>query len=87
MKVIFPFAEHVPRLVPRKSCPPESLLPCDGRPILAHLLEPLRKLPVSEFIFVVSYQSDKIRSYMDANCSEPVSFIEQTQNKGLGHTV
>ena len=88
MKVIFPFAEHVPRLVPRKSCPPESLLPCDERPLLAHLLEPLCKLPVSEFVFIVDYQSDQIRSYMDANYSGiPVSFVEQTENKGLGHTV
>ena len=88
MKVIFPFAEHIPRLKPRKSCTPQSLLPCDGRPILAHLLEPLRKLPVSEVIFIVSHQDDKIRSYMDANYSGiPVSFVEQMENKGLGHTV
>ncbi len=88
MKVIFPFAEHVPRLTPRKSCIPQSLLPCAGRPILAHLLEPLRKLPVSDFIFVVSHQDDEIQSYMDANYNGvPVSFAEQTENKGLGHTV
>ena len=88
MKVIFPFVEHLPHLTPRKSCTPQSLLPRDGRPILVHLLEPLRKLPVSEFIFVVSCQNDKIRSYMDANYSGiPVSFVEQTENKGLGRTV
>ena len=88
MKVIFPFAEHVPRLTPRKGCLPQSLLPCDRRPVLAHLLEPLRKLPVSEFIFLLSYQNDEIRSYLDANYSGvPVSFVEQMENKGLGHTV
>ena len=88
MKVIFPFAKHVPRLTPRKSGTPESLLPCDGRPLLAHLLEPLCKLPVSEFIFIVDDQSDQIRSYMGANYRDiPVSFVEQTENKGLGHTV
>ena len=88
MKVIFPFAEHVPRLTPRKNCTPQSLLSCDGRPLLAHLLEPLCKLPVSEFIFIVDDQSDQIRSYMGANYRDiPVSFVEQTENKGLGHTV
>ena len=88
MKVIFPFAEHVPLLTRRKNYTPEPLLRCEGRPILAHLLEPLCKLPVSEFIFVVNYQGDEIRSYMDANYSEmPVSFVEQRAEKGLGHTV
>ena len=88
MKVIFPFAEHVPHLTPHKNRMPETLLRCQEQPILAHLLEPLRKLPVSEFIFVVSYQSNQIRSYIDANYSGmPVSFVEQMEDKGLGHTV
>ena len=88
MKVIFPFAEHVPRLTPRKSCTPQSLLPCDGQPILAHLLEPLCKLSVSEFIFILDCHSDQIRSYINANYTGiPVSFVEQTEEKGLGHTV
>ncbi len=88
MKVIFPFAEHVPRLTPRKNGIPQSLLPCDGRPILAHLLEPLCKLPVSDFIFLVSHQDDEIQSYMDANYDGiPVFFVKQAENKGLGYTV
>ena len=88
MKVIFPFAEHVPRLTPGKNCPPQSLLPHDRRPMLAHLLEPLCKLPISEFIFILSHQDDEIRSYMDANYKRiPVSFVEQTESKGLGYTV
>ena len=88
MKVIFPFAERVPCLTPCTHHRLESPLGCNGKPTLAHLLDPLRKLPVSEFILVVSCQNDEIRSYMDANYSGiPVSFIEQTENKGLGHTV
>jgi glucose-1-phosphate thymidylyltransferase len=88
MKVIFPFAEHVPPLTRRKNYTPEPLLRCEAQPTLAHLIEPLCKLPVSEFIFVISYQDDEIRSYMDANYSEmPVSFVEQREEKGLGHTV
>ena len=88
MKVIFPFAERVPCLTPCRHHKLEPPLQGEGRPILAHLLEPLRKLPASEFIFVVSYQDNEIRSYMNANYREmPVSFVEQTENKGLGHTV
>ena len=88
MKVIFPFAERVPCLTPCTRHRLEPPLGCNGRPTLAHLLEPLCKLPVSEFIFIVDDQNDQIRSYMGANYSGiPVSFVEQAEDKGLGHTV
>lgn len=89
MKVIFPFAER--RFPCLKTCTHHTLqssLPCKAGPTLAHLLEPLCQLPVSEFIFLVNYQSHEIRSYIDANHNEmSVSFVEQTGNKGLGYTV
>ena len=88
MKVIFPFAERVPCLTPCTHHRLKPVLRCEGRPTLAHLLEPLRKLPVSEFIFVVSHRDDEIQSYMEANYSGIlVSFVKQMENKGLGHTV
>ena len=52
MKVIFPFAERVPCLTPCTHHRLESTVGYNGKPTLAHLLEPLRKLPVSEFIFL-----------------------------------
>lgn len=88
MKAIFPFVECVTCLTPCTHHTLESPLRCEGRPILAHLLDPLYELPISEFIFVLSHQNCEMRSYIDANYSQvPVSFIEQSQNKGLGHTV
>ena len=88
MKVIFPFAERVPCLTPCTHHGSEPPLGCNGQPTLARLLDQLCKLPVSEFIFIVDDQSDQIRSYMGANYRDiPVSFVEQTENKGLGHTV
>ena len=80
MKVIFPFIEHVPSLSPHTNCTSE--------PTLAQLLDPLGRLPVSEFIFVVRNKADQIQSYMKTNHSNiPISFIQQTAEKGLGHTV
>lgn len=88
MKVIFPFTERMPCLTPYTHHRLEPPLGCNGRPTLAHLLEPLCKFPVSEFIFIVDDQNDQIRSYMGANYRDiPVSFVEQTEDKGLGHTV
>lgn len=58
------------------------------RPTLAQLLQPLCKLPVSEFIFITHHQENQLRTYMNANYSTlPVSFVKQTEEKGLGHTI
>ena len=88
MKVIFPFAGHVPCLAPCTHQTLEPPLECESRPILTHLLNGLCELPVSEFIFVVGYRDGGLRAYMDANYREmPVSFVEQREDKGLGYTV
>ena len=88
MKVIFPFAERVPCLTPSTNRMPEPLLPSEVQPTLTQLLDPLCKLPVSEFIFIVSHKADQLQFYMEANHSKiPISFIKQTEEKGLGHTV
>ena len=88
MKVIFPFTGRLPLLMSHTEymlTPPEG---CEGHPILAHLLDPLCELPISEFIFIGGYQEDKIRAYMEANYSGlAVSFVEQGEEKGLGYTV
>ena len=88
MKVIFPFAERVPCLTPCTHHGSEPSLGCNGQPTLARLLDQLCKLPVSNFIFIFNHHNDGIQSYINANYNRiPVSFIEQTQNEGLGHTV
>ena len=80
MKVIFPFIEHVPSLSAHTNR--------TSVPTLAELLDPLVRLPVSEFIFLLRQKADQIQSYMAANHSHiPISFIQQTAEKGLGHTV
>ena len=89
MKVIFPFTERVSLLMSHTDYKPTSPMRCKGRPILAHLLQPLCHLPVSEFIFISESQIDEIRYYMDTNYNGlSVSFIHQTEReKGLGYTV
>ena len=88
MKVIFPFAERAPCLTPCTHHGSEPSLGCNGQPTLARLLDQLCKLPVSNFIFIFNHHNDEIQSYRDANYSGvPVSFVKQTENKGLGHTV
>jgi len=88
MKVILPLAGRGRRLIPHTNRVPKPLLLYERQPILLHLLEPLCTLPVSEFILVVGYRGNQIRAYMDLTYNRlPVSFIEQTEQKGLGHAV
>lgn len=88
MKVIFPFTENAAPFVPHTDQMGDPLPQYEGQPTLAHLLQPLCKLPVSEFIFIADYPTDPIQAYMEANHSGmPASFIQQTQEKGLGHSV
>lgn len=88
MKVIFPFAERLPCLTPGTNRMPEPLLLSEGQPTVTQLLEPLCRLPVSGFIFLLRHKADQIQSYMETNHSKiPISFIEETEEKGLGHTV
>lgn len=88
MKVIFPITAEALLLIPHTSHTLKSPLQCEGQLILAHLLEPLSKLSVSEFIFITNSQGSQIRAYVDANYSQlPVSFIERKEEKGLGYTV
>ena len=88
MKVIFPFTENASPFVPHTNQMFDPLPQYEGRPTLGYLLQPLCKLPVSEFIFIADYPTAPIQAYMEANYSGvTVSFIEQTQEKGLGHSV
>ncbi len=88
MKVIFPFTENTSPFVPHTDRISDPLPQYKGRPTLTHLIQPLCKLPVSEFIFITDYPTNPIQAYMEANYSEmTASFIEQTEEKGLGHSI
>ena len=88
MKVIFPFTENASSFVPHTNQMFDRIPQYEGRPTLGHLLQPLCKLPVSECIFIGDYPTDPIQAYMEANYSGVMaSFIEQTEEKGLGHSV
>ena len=88
MKVIFPFTENASPFVPHTDRVSDPLPQYEGKPTLTHLLQPLSKLPVSGFIFIADYPTDPIQAYIEANYSGMTTlFIEQTEEKGLGHSV
>ena len=55
MKVVIPVAGEGRRLRPHTKTVPKPLLEVDGKPILAHILDPLAKLDNDDIIFVTVY--------------------------------
>lgn len=87
MKVIIPVAGVGTRLKPHTNTIPKSLLEIAGKPILDHILEPLRKLNPKEVIFVIGYKGDQIQDYVRRKYGFRSTFVEQDKLLGLGYAV
>jgi glucose-1-phosphate thymidylyltransferase len=87
MKVVIPVAGIGARLRPHTNTIPKSLLDVAGKPILSHILDPLKKIKPKEVIFVIGYRGEQIRNYVKENYEFKASFVEQDQLLGLGYAI
>ena len=87
MKVIIPVAGEGTRLRPHTFSAPKPLLSVAGKPILAHVLDPVLPLNPEEVIFVVGYKGEMIEQWVRENYSFPVRFVSQDKLLGLGYAV
>ena len=87
MKVVIPVAGVGRRLRPHTNTVPKPLLEVAGKPILAHILDPLLKLDIDEIIFVIGYLGNQIKEYVSENYSFKSSFVNQNRLLGLGYAV
>lgn len=90
MKVIVPVAGKGTRLRPHTHTKPKSLVRVAGQPILGHLIDRLRPLPMEELILVVDPDEAKeasIRQFLDATAPVPVRYVRQTELKGPAHAI
>ncbi|MCH7691026.1 MAG: NTP transferase domain-containing protein [candidate division Zixibacteria bacterium] len=87
MKVVIPVAGEGRRLRPHTNTVPKPLLEVAGKPILAHILDPLLSLNIDEVIFVIGYLGNQIREYVSENYSFKSSFVNQDKLLGLGYAV
>jgi len=59
-----------------------------GKPILAHIIQPLIDAGFNDFIFIIGYLGDKIEEYITQNFPNiNTHFIIQTTGKGIGHAI
>jgi len=90
MKVIVPVAGKGTRLRPHTHTKPKSLVRVAGKPILGHLIDRIRSLPMDELILIIDPDESKeasIRQYMDKTAPVPVRYVRQTELKGPAHAI
>ncbi len=87
MKAIIPVAGVGSRLRPHTYTLPKVLLNVAGKPILGHILEELQNQGVDECCIIVGYMGDLVEEYVRKNFNLNVTFINQEERKGLGHSI
>ncbi|MCK4964439.1 MAG: NTP transferase domain-containing protein [Dehalococcoidia bacterium] len=86
MKAVILAAGEGNRMHPLTYTRPKVMLPLANKPILEHLLLEAREAGIREFVFVVGYRSDTVRSFFGNGDRWQVSIEYVTQMKQLGTT-
>lgn len=90
MKVILPVAGKGTRLLPQTQTKPKCLVPVAGKPILGHVIDLIRALPMEELILVVGADDSdeaRIRQFIEPIAPAPVTYVRQTELKGPAHAI
>lgn len=86
MNIIIPVAGEGTRLRPHTYTAPKSLIYVAGKPILGHILDSLKKLPIESITIVHGAKGQAIIDYCKQR-NEIFRFIYQEKRLGLGHAV
>ena len=85
---VVPVAGMGTRLRPHTYTYPKVLLTVGDKPIIGHILDELQKAGIKKVCLVVGYLGEKIKDYVNKNYKGlEVSYVEQEEQKGLGHAI
>jgi len=87
LRIIIPAAGIGSRLQPHTLTTPKPLLPVAGKPMLAHILDPLIELNPAEVIFVIGHHGGQLVDYIEENYDFNMVFVEQKELLGLGFAI
>lgn len=88
MKAIIPVAGAGTNLRPLTYTQPKPLIPVAGKPIIAFIIDQLRKVGVEEFVFIIGYLGEKIQLYVEETYPDiEKEFVQQNERLGLGHAI
>ncbi len=87
MKVIIPLAGKGSRMRPHTHTKAKPLLPVAGKPVLDHVIDALKGLDISEYIFITGHLKDQIEEHITKTYSFKSRFIEQKVKDGTAGAI
>jgi len=85
---VVPVAGIGTRLRPHTHTVPKALLHVAGKPILGHIIDSIKPLGITEFVFVVGHMADRVGAYVSKYHPDlRATYVLQKERKGLGHAV
>ncbi len=87
MQVVVLTAGLGTRMRPHTFTRPKSLIEVAGKPLLAHILDPLLVLDIDKLIIITGYLGEQIEAFVQANYALPTCFITQTELRGQAHAI
>ena len=88
IKAVIPVAGMGSNLRPHTHTQPKALVPVAGKPILAHIIDSLIEVKISEFVLIIGYLGDKIEKYVSQHYPNiKVNYVIQEPRLGLGQAI
>jgi glucose-1-phosphate thymidylyltransferase len=88
VKAIIPVAGVGTKLRPHTYSQPKALIPLAGKTVLSIIVDQMVEAGISEFIFIVGYQGEKIQDYIKQKYPEiAVHYVFQQDRQGIGHAI
>lgn len=89
MKAIILAAGEGTRMRPLTQNRPKVMLPIANKPILEHVMLDVKNAGIADFVFVIGYHSETIRSHFGdgSKWSVHIDYIEQKEQLGTAHAI
>lgn len=87
MKVIIPLAGKGTRMRPHTHTKAKPLLYVAGKPVLDHVMDSLKGLDISEYIFITGHLKEQIETHISENYDVKARFIEQKVKDGTAGAI
>lgn len=87
MRAIIPVGGVGTRLRPHTYTLPKVLLNVAGKPILAHILDAIKKQGINKATIITGYMGRMVQDYVLSRYDMDVKFVVQGERQGLGHAI
>jgi glucose-1-phosphate thymidylyltransferase len=87
MQVVILLAGLGTRLRPHTLTRPKPMLEVAGRPIVEHIVDELKGLPVDEIVFIYGHLKEQFEGWAAERCPFPYRFVEQRELRGQAHAI